>query len=133
MSRHEDNFQIQVVDFLTRNGIYARHIKNQGRWSVAYGAKLNRMGRRKGTADLECITQINEHLPRGIFMLECKHPPRMLPSGKRSRVIPRLDRDQQDVADTLAKLGIPTICVNTLEDAERLIRAFGVPLRGRVQ
>lgn len=132
MSRPEDAFQIALVGFLERNGLYVRHIKNQGKWSARYGAQLNRMGRKKGAADLECFTIITPQLPRGIFMLDAKRPPQILKSGKTSRAKPKLDPDQQEVADLLlSRFGIPTICVNTLDDAVEALKALGVPLRGR--
>lgn len=132
MSRPEDAFQITVVDFLERNGLYVRHIKNQGKWSAHYGRQLNRMGRKKGAADLECFTEITPDLPRGIFMLDTKRPPKRLPSGKLSKAVPKLDPAQQEVADLLLeRFGIPTICVNTLDGAIDALKAMGVPLKGR--
>ena len=133
MSREEDDFQIGVVTMLEANGLYVRHLVNQGRWSPQYGAKLNRMGRKKGAADLEIFTPITPQLPRGIVMLDCKHPPKILPSGKRSNAKPKLDDDQQEVADLLMeRFGIPTIYVNTIDEAVAQLKALGVPFRGRV-
>lgn len=129
--RAEDGFQITMFDYLTRKGVLAFHIKNQGKWSVAYGAKLKRMGRRKGMADLGCITEITPHLPRGMFMLECKRPPEMLKSGKRSQAKPKLSSEQEEVAALFAARGIPTIVVNNLDEAIAEMRKLGVPLKGR--
>lgn len=132
MSRREDAFQIALVGILEWNGVYVRHVKNQGKWSPQYGAKLNRMGRKKGAADLECFTEITPQLSRGIFMIDAKRPPRVLKSGRLSTAKPKLDEDQQEVADLLmARFGIPTLCVNTLDEAIVQIKALGVPLNGR--
>lgn len=119
MSRAEDSAQVSIVAFLRANGLFCFHIKNQGKWSPAYGARLNAMGRVKGMLDLEVITPITEALPRGVFMIEVK-------SEKGS-----LSKDQRAVAATLAELGIPTVEARSINDVERALRAFGVPLKGR--
>lgn len=129
--RGEDNFQVLVFDYLARNGVYAFHIKNQGKWSPAYGRKLRRMGRRKGMLDLECITEISAKLPRGIFMVEVKRPPQLLPSGKLSKAAPRLEPEQIEVIGELAALGIPTLIVRSIEELDVALRALGVPLKAR--
>lgn len=130
--RGEDDLQVLVFEHLKRNGIYAFHIKNQGKWSPSYGRKLRRMGRRKGMLDLQCITEISEKLPRGIFMVECKHPPKRLPSGKMSEAKPRVEPDQVVVIGELGERGIPTLIVQSVEALDVALKALGVPLRGRV-
>jgi hypothetical protein len=130
--RAEDNFQITVFDYLKRNGIYAFHIKNQGKWSPAYGRKLRQMGRRKGMLDLQCITAISEKLPRGVFMIECKRPPQRLPSGKLSKAQPRLEPEQVEVIGELAALGIPTLIVRSLDELDVALLSLGVSVRARV-
>lgn len=130
--RREDNLQVSVFDWLTRHGLYAFHIKNQGKWSPAYGAKLKRMGRRKGMLDLQVITEVSAVLPRGIFMIECKPPPAVLPSGKLSKAKPAVSEDQDKVIAELAARGIPTLIIRGVDELERALKHMGVPFRGRL-
>lgn len=133
MSRPEDNAQIAIVDFLRRAGLFVAHVKNQGKWSAHYGAMLNRMGRKKGMADLLVLTPITQALPRGAVMIECKHPPARLKDGTLSKAKVTLSDDQKDVAAELAALGVPTILARSIDDVERALSNMGVPLKGKAR
>ena len=129
--RPEDALQISVVDYLTRNNLFAFHIKNQGKWSAAYGAKLKRMGRKAGMPDLQVIAPQSDKLPRGILWIECKRPPQILPSVKVSKAKPRVDEDQEAFIADCTSRGMPVLIVRTLDELRAGMKALGVPLRGR--
>lgn len=129
--RPEDALQISVVDYLTRNNLFAFHIKNQGKWSAGYGRKLKRMGRKAGMPDLQVVTAQSDKLPRGVFMIECKAPPKRLRSGRLSQALPRVDKEQDAMMARLAALGIPTLIIRSLDDLELALIGLGVAVKTR--
>lgn len=48
----EDNEQITIIEYCELKHIIAVHIPNESKRSVAYGAKMKRMGLRKGFPDI---------------------------------------------------------------------------------
>lgn len=51
-STTEDNEQITIIEYCELKRIIAVHIPNESKRSVAYGAKMKRMGLRKGFPDI---------------------------------------------------------------------------------
>ncbi len=49
---NEDGEQVAVIKYCDLMGIHAVHIPNEGKRSAAYGARMKRMGLRKGFPDL---------------------------------------------------------------------------------
>lgn len=131
--RPEDALQVAVIDYLTRNGLFAFHIPNQGHWSAAYGLKLKRMGRRAGMPDLQVICQQSAPLPRGVFMVECKAPPKRLRSGKLSSAKPRLDREQHETISQLAALGVPTLIIRSVDELELALLGLGLRIKTKAR
>jgi hypothetical protein len=131
MRRPEDSLQISAVQYLRMNGIFCAHVKNQGKWSPQYGAKLNRMGRVAGMPDLLCLTDQSEKLRRGVFMIEFKKPPHRLKSGALSKAKPRFEPDQTATIAELAGRDVPVLIIRDLAALETALRGLGIPLKGR--
>lgn len=67
-----------------------------------------------------------------MIALELKAPPKQLKTGV-SKAKPSLSPAQQDVIQTLARCGVPTLIVRDLDECVRALTELGVPMRGRVQ
>lgn len=105
----EDTEQIKVIEYCDLLGIPIAHIPNEGKRSKSYGARLKRMGLRKGFPDL--IIPLVRGKYHGLF-IEMKYN-----GGKTST-------DQDDWLNRLASEGYACAVCYSAEDAIRLIEKY---------
>jgi hypothetical protein len=105
------------------------HSPNGGGRSKAEAGIFKAMGVRAGIPDLFIIGPGHVDVGRGfsvgapcMICIEFKAP-----KPARSSLSPA----QRDTINALSVLGIPTIIARSIDEAERELRALGVPLKGR--
>lgn len=113
-SREEDQVQAGIVQFLDMLGILVFHVPNGGGRSKIEGAILKGLGVKPGIPDLIVVREDGR-----MICIECKRPKRRLLTGKLSKATARLRESQKEMIPKLAKLGVPTIIAESLDDALR--------------
>ncbi len=120
MKRPEQHVHRQVVAYLRvalPSPWIAFHVPNGGGRSKAEAGIFKTLGVRAGVPDLVILGP-----ERRMICIEFKAPP-----PARSTLSPA----QKDTINALSVLGIPTVVVRSLDEAERVLRDMGVPLKGR--
>lgn len=113
-SREEDQVQAGIVEFLDMLGILVFHVPNGGGRSKIEGAILKGLGVKPGIPDLIVVREDGR-----MICIECKRPKRRLLTGELSKASARLSESQKEMIPKLAKLGVPTIIAESLDDALR--------------
>lgn len=120
MKRSEEAVHRQVVSYLRvalpSPWLFWHTANGMGR-SKAEAGILKALGVRAGIPDLILIGP-----ERRMICIEFKAP-----KPARSSLSPA----QKDTINALGELGVPTIIVRSLDEAERALRELGVPLKGR--
>jgi len=133
VKRGEEGLQRALVAFLRASlprPWIVFHCPNGGGRSRAEGGILKAMGTLPGVPDLLIFGpgrpenvgySKSELVPTAVIAIELKSPEKK----------PRLSNAQQDVINTLALCGIPTIVTNDFDEAVAALKKLGVPMKGR--
>lgn len=129
VNRPEEKLHISVAQWLDwallPPAVWWANPNQKGTRSTYEQQKLVEMGVKSGIPDIFVL--------HGGLLLgpELKAPPALLPSGKLSKAKPRLSDEQRDMHLRLLGAGAKTAVCQSIEEVDKFLRAFGVPLRSR--